>query len=181
MRAILLTFFYCQCVTYNDDTEEHSNINKYIPAADDIKNDNDDDGNASSNQNSILFFNSENAISGKEQRRNKLKSGATIENFPKLSDPLKFKSTIESDVNNSPKGEGYSLSDEVLITMLKQPPKAVAAIRTKSGFQDFFRGVNSKRMQHLLSQAYSHLNELDREQKVKKRMELLDGVLNVAS
>ncbi len=74
-------------------------------------------------------------------------------------------------------GEGCSLSDESLITMLKQPPKAVAMLRTKSGFQDFFRGISEHRMKSLLMQAYGNLNELDRDQKVKKRLELLAEVL----
>jgi hypothetical protein len=78
---------------------------------------------------------------------------------------------------SAPKGEGYNMSDEALVNMLKLPPKSVPMIRTKSGFQDFFRGVSTKRMHSLLIKAYDNLNELDRDHKVKKRMELLDGVL----
>lgn len=70
-----------------------------------------------------------------------------------------------------------SMSDEQLVQMLSQPPKAVPLLKTKSGFQDFFRGVSADRMQELLKTAYKDMTDLDRDSKVKKRMELLRGVL----
>lgn len=74
-------------------------------------------------------------------------------------------------------GAAKDLTDEALILMLRQPPKSIPLLRTKTGFQDFFRGTSSVRMKQLLTAAYSNMNELDREQKVKKRMELLVDVL----
>jgi hypothetical protein len=76
-------------------------------------------------------------------------------------------------------GLAVGLSDDSLISMLGQPPKAVPSLRTKSGFQEFFRGVSEERMKRLLRAAYSGLNELERENKVMKRMQLLGDVLIV--
>jgi hypothetical protein len=76
-------------------------------------------------------------------------------------------------------GLAVGLSDDSLISMLGQPPKAVPSLRTKSGFQEFFRGVSEERMRRLLRAAYSGLNELERENKVMKRMQLLGDVLIV--
>ena len=69
------------------------------------------------------------------------------------------------------------LPDDTLISMLSLPPKSVPQMRTKSSFQDFFRGIPEERMKRLLHRAYGNLNDLDREVKVRKRMELLAGVL----
>ena len=74
-------------------------------------------------------------------------------------------------------GPAVGLTDESLVSMLTQPPKAVPLLRTKTGFQEFFRGVSTERMRSLLSRAYSDLNELERDAKVRKRMDLLGGVL----
>jgi hypothetical protein len=71
-----------------------------------------------------------------------------------------------------------NLSDDTLITMLSQPPKSIPQMRTKSSFQDFFRGISEERMKQLLRRAYGNLNDLEREVKVKKRMELLADVLS---
>eukprot|EP00602_Paraphysomonas_sp_CaronLab_P004364 CAMPEP_0185030398 /NCGR_PEP_ID=MMETSP1103-20130426/17327_1 /TAXON_ID=36769 /ORGANISM="Paraphysomonas bandaiensis, Strain Caron Lab Isolate" /LENGTH=953 /DNA_ID=CAMNT_0027565509 /DNA_START=149 /DNA_END=3013 /DNA_ORIENTATION=- len=79
--------------------------------------------------------------------------------------------------SNVETGAGVDLTDEALITMLSQPPKSVPLLRTKTGFQEFFRGMGAERMRHLLYEAYSSMNDLEREVKVKKRMELLNGVL----
>ena len=122
------------------------------------------------------------------------------------------KSTLESDVRNSPSsdarerdvdkssrakkktttervkievtkegvavdGAALVLSDEQLVHMLSQPPKAVPTLKTKSGFQDFFRGMPTDRMRQLLEAAYREMTDLDRDNKVNKRMELLSGVL----
>jgi hypothetical protein len=70
------------------------------------------------------------------------------------------------------------LSDDTLVTMLSQPPKSIPQMRTKSSFQDFFRGITEERMKQLLHRAYGNLNDLEREVKVRKRMELLAGVLS---
>ena len=75
-------------------------------------------------------------------------------------------------------GTAVSLADEQLVYMLSQPPKAIPALKTKSGFQDFFRGMPVNRMHQLLELAYKEMSELDRDNKVKKRMDLLHGVLS---
>jgi hypothetical protein len=83
-----------------------------------------------------------------------------------------------SGITTTP-GLAVSLTDDSLISMLGQPPKAVPSLRTKSGFQEFFRGVSEERMRRLLRAAYSGLSELERENKVMKRMQLLGDVLIV--
>lgn len=74
-------------------------------------------------------------------------------------------------------GAALALSEEQLVHMLSQPPKAVPALKTKSGFQDFFRGMEVGRMRQLLEVAYKEMTDLDRVTKVNKRMELLSDVL----
>ena len=73
-------------------------------------------------------------------------------------------------------GEAVFLSDSELIELLKRPPKTVLQLRTKSNFQLFFHGINPIRMQNLLDQAFlaTISNDLERNEKVMKRMELLN-------
>lgn len=80
--------------------------------------------------------------------------------------------------NNTQFGDGTKLSDNELIEMLNRPPKTTYALRTKSNFQEFFRGMKSDRMQLLLEKAYEgEENSAKRRDKVEKRMELLHDVL----
>lgn len=66
--------------------------------------------------------------------------------------------------------------DEELVALLRQPPKTTLILRTKGNFQSFFRGISQQRMQTLLQQAYADIEtESDRQQKVNKRMGLLEG------
>lgn len=84
-----------------------------------------------------------------------------------------------SPSTNSPQVESaIELSDDALVVMLSQPPKSIPQMRTKSSFQDFFRGMTEERMKRLLHRAYGNLNDLEREVKVRKRMELLSDVLS---
>ena len=60
------------------------------------------------------------------------------------------------------------------------PQCTVPALRTKSSFQDFFRGMRAGRMQALLERSCAGLadaTEAEKALKVKKRMELLHEVL----
>lgn len=76
------------------------------------------------------------------------------------------------------KGPGVSLSDAELVEMLNRPPKLIHELRTKSHFQDFFRGMKHSRMVALLEQAYaSELNPESRRKKVEKRLDLVRDVL----
>ena len=77
-------------------------------------------------------------------------------------------------------GEAVFRSDEELIQLLSRPPKTVPALRTKSSFQDFFRGMRSDRMKSLLEKSCAMIADTSSENqalKVKKRMELLQEVL----
>jgi len=72
------------------------------------------------------------------------------------------------------------LSDQDIIELLRKPPKTTEVLRTKGSFQDFFRGINSKRIHHLLERAYVDIDDDDeRSNKVNKRMDLLKEVLTV--
>lgn len=84
---------------------------------------------------------------------------------------------VKIEVASEAAGDALALSDEQLVYMLSQPPKAVPSIKTKSGFQGFFRGMPEERMRDLLREAYKDMTDLDRDNKVKKRMELLGDVL----
>jgi hypothetical protein len=69
------------------------------------------------------------------------------------------------------------MSDTELIDLLRQPPKAVPMLRTKTGFQDFFRGLSTAHFHSLVSTAYASIPDpVDREAKVQKRMDLMTGV-----
>ena len=93
-----------------------------------------------------------------------------------------FFPTSTSTSTTSGEGEGVHRPDHELIELLSKPPKTVPALRTKSSFQDFFRGMPVQRMQFLLEKSCATLvdvSDAERAQKVKKRMELLHEVLVV--
>lgn len=94
------------------------------------------------------------------------------------SSPPRFDSEMPADIGVPVFGEGVFLSDQELVALLRLPPKQTPTLRTKSSFQDFFRGIRSTRMRNLLVEAYSELESAsEQEEKVSKRMELLRSVL----
>jgi hypothetical protein len=85
-------------------------------------------------------------------------------------------------------GEGVCLSDDSLIELLSLPPRnsRISSIRTRSGYQEFFRGMKSSRMQLLLEMGYAAmdmrgdeppLSPDKRAAKVQRRMDILQSVL----
>lgn len=71
------------------------------------------------------------------------------------------------------------MKDKDIVELLRKPPKSTAALRTKGNFQDFFKGISSKRIQSLLEEAYLDIIDIDeRKSKVNKRMDLLREVLS---
>ena len=72
-------------------------------------------------------------------------------------------------------GEGMCMSDLSLISLLRKKPKLVTFLRTRSGFREFFLGVPQDRMRRLLTEAYSGLEEGERERKVGRRMRVVEG------
>jgi hypothetical protein len=67
------------------------------------------------------------------------------------------------------------MSDHELVDLLRRPPKSTLVLRTKSNFQQFFRGVDRCRMQSLLARAYEDIVDAsERSLKIKKRLGLLD-------
>jgi hypothetical protein len=71
-------------------------------------------------------------------------------------------------------GKGVLMTDAELIAMLQKPPKTIVHLRTKTSFQAFFKGMDPQRMRRLLEAAYEDIgNEIQRHEKVNKRLELL--------
>jgi len=94
--------------------------------------------------------------------------------------PAPLPSSSSSSSSSGGLGEGVYRTDEELVELLSRPPKTVPALRTKSSFQDFFRGMRAGRMQALLERSCAGLadaTEAEKALKVKKRMELLHEVL----
>lgn len=85
-----------------------------------------------------------------------------------------------NDVNRPSKSSGNLggaslMSDHELVDLLRRPPKSTLILRTKSNFQQFFRGVDRCRMQSLLARAYEDIADAsERSLKIKKRLGLLD-------
>jgi len=81
-------------------------------------------------------------------------------------------------VNKLELGDWSLLSDIEIIDMLKQPPKLVASLKTKSSFQNFFKGIKENKMRMLLEEAFSTSTDInERKDKVNRRMDLLGDVL----
>ncbi len=75
-------------------------------------------------------------------------------------------------------GKGTLLSNEDIIDLLKKPPKSVPMLRTKTSFQEFFKGIDRRRFESLLKEAYSDIDDLqEREKKVLRRLELMEGMM----
>lgn len=82
-----------------------------------------------------------------------------------------------NDENHSSysKSSASMMSDHELVDLLRRPPKSTLVLRTKSNFQQFFRGVDRCRMQSLLARAYEDIADAsERSLKIKKRLGLLD-------
>ena len=56
-------------------------------------------------------------------------------------------------------GLGVSLSEEELVELLSLPPRSCPALRTKTGYQEFFKGMNASRMKSLLEMGYDRMND----------------------
>ena len=85
-------------------------------------------------------------------------------------------------------GEGVCLSDDSLIELLSLPPRSsrISSIRSRSGYQEFFRGMKSSRMRLLLEMGYAAMDMRgdeppltpdQRADKVQRRMDILQSVL----
>jgi hypothetical protein len=75
-------------------------------------------------------------------------------------------------------GEGVFLTDIEIVDLLRKPPKSTPALRTKTNFQTFFKGISSNRIEGLLTEAFSNLSTVeDQMEKVAKRMDILKEVV----
>ena len=81
---------------------------------------------------------------------------------------------------STPQGEGagdaLGQTDSALIALLSQRPKHVPQLKSRDSFRGFFRGIPRLRMERLLRLAFAALEEEARDDKVHKRMALLQGV-----
>jgi hypothetical protein len=67
--------------------------------------------------------------------------------------------------------------DATLITMLRCKPKNVPQLHSRDNFRRFFSGTAITRMRTLLQTAYSDVEMSEASEKIRKRLELLEGVL----
>jgi len=76
-------------------------------------------------------------------------------------------------------GPAVAMTDTELVHLLRQQPKHTEQLKTKHNFQAFFKKINEQRMRSLLLRAYADIAESsERNEKVEKRMNLLDGFLS---
>ena len=66
-------------------------------------------------------------------------------------------------------GAGVRLSDDELIELLSQPPKNSTALRTKSSYLEFFRGMSSKRMVSLLERGFDKMSGRELEEREREK------------
>ena len=74
-------------------------------------------------------------------------------------------------------GSAVTRKDEDLIELLRVKPKRVPELRTHDGFQQFFNGIEEKRMKRLLDRAFEGLEPKNKRKKIKRRMALLEGFM----
>ena len=84
---------------------------------------------------------------------------------------------IEDGDSGVTQGDACSLSDDVLIGMLRQPPKEVPEMHSRDAFRNFFEGMDKKKMETLLRTSNAGKTPEEIEAKVAKRMKLLAGCL----
>ena len=65
------------------------------------------------------------------------------------------------------------MDEAALVELLRLRPKDVPALRTRIGFQRFFRGMERAKLERLLHEAFSHLDKEARSAKIQKRLGLL--------
>ncbi len=92
------------------------------------------------------------------------------------SGSMSGRSTPSDSVAGAETGDAVSQSDEKLITLLSQRPKHVPQLKSRDAFRAYFRGIPRLRMERLLRLAFGSLESQARDEKVAKRMALLQGV-----
>jgi hypothetical protein len=97
---------------------------------------------------------------------------------PVITNKKPLPSSLRNGNHNVAIGKGTALSNHEIVELLKKPPKSVPVLRTKSSFQEFFKGIDARRFKSLLHEAFSDITDsAERENKVNRRLELMDGVL----
>jgi hypothetical protein len=74
-------------------------------------------------------------------------------------------------------GKGTLMTNAEIVELLRKPPKSVPMLRTKTSFQDFFKGIDMIRFRSLLHEAFDNIIDFEeRENKVNRRMELMEAL-----
>ena len=96
---------------------------------------------------------------------------------PKPNPSYAASTSSSASRSNEVPNRALDMTDTELVELLRKPPKSIAMLRTKSGFQEFFRGMDAKRFSKLLQLAYQDIEDrTERDAKIQRRMELMDGV-----
>ena len=72
-------------------------------------------------------------------------------------------------------GAANSVTDDYLISMLREKPKHVKVLQTRHAFRKFFSGISKERMELLLREAYVDQPAPDMEKRVIRRLTLMEG------
>ena len=92
---------------------------------------------------------------------------------------IKNVNAASSHLKSSHIGKANFLEDFELVEILKQPPKSVPELKTKSNYQTFFNGIAEERMRRLLEAAYFDIQDDEaRSIKVEKRLHLLKEAMS---
>lgn len=97
---------------------------------------------------------------------------------PAFSTGLNSATAAVTPLASGSAGAAVAMPDAELVHMLKQKPKSVPQLHSRDSFRRFFGGITKDRMTRLLRSAYDGLDAADKEDKVQKRLELLQGVLS---
>ena len=173
------------CTDNDNNNDDHNNII--------ISN---DDNNTNSNSNKVDDDNNIKIFSRKDATKSINKSGRSKPKpLPDITTDTTTKATgifvvedtspprQDNNTNNNDKYDNIELgdwslkSDNEIIEMLKQPPKLVPCLKTRSSFQSFFKGIKETKMRMLLEEAFLSSDITERKDKINRRMDLLGDVL----
>ena len=100
---------------------------------------------------------------------------------PRYTAPTTRESSSAAQVDDPEAGPAVAMTDTELVHLLRQQPKHTEQLKTKHNFQAFFKKIDEQRMRSLLLRAYADIAEsAERNEKVEKRMNLLDGFLSLS-
>ena len=175
--------------TDNDNNNNDDNINIIINNNDNVTNTNDID-----DDNNIKIFSKKGATksinkTGRSKPKplpdittdttSKATGIFTVEDTspPRQDNSNDNNTTTDIYDSNIELGDWNLKTDIEIIEMLKQPPKLVPCLKTRSSFQSFFKGIKETKMRMLLEEAFISSDINERKDKINRRMDLLGDVL----